>query len=183
MSVHFIQMKKASGASCPQPTVNVTQASLQDKLNKIWDQASVQFSIILWDTSFGMKAIQADNDNDCVADEAEPPAPNQPPVFGPELRKIDSVARDPKAEVNIYFVERYQLPPGAYHQTPKAIFIGELLGWPIEQITAHELGHHLGLDERNGRDALMQPGSTAQPPLCLLNKLEWDCANKGVGCP
>jgi hypothetical protein len=152
------------------------------------------------------KAIHADLDGDCRTDIVDIDA-NGNLILHAEARRINDMAKDQKADVNIYFVEELDL--SAYGISALGLSLRTLLGIPIifavgdgdqsmvstELLTAHELGHYLGLFHCNdnlsidnncgGEGGLSLMHSEAALPGfegCRLHKPEWDCANTQVSC-
>jgi hypothetical protein len=188
----------------------ITAKQLEDGVNKIFDQAAVRYNFRTISDFTGKKAIDVDTDRDCTATALYPaPAPQTGFLPHPDLIAIDKKARDPKADVNIYFVQRLGIEDEQgtivpfmgysiryYTDIPVVLVVGarDQTEHSTVAATAHELGHDLGLPHCTSaatidnfcagdeKKALMHVDFAEGPGGLLLHYPEWDCANLGIKC-
>jgi len=186
VAMHIVQLD-----GCPKPKAKVSAKKIEKAMEKMWDQAGIDFKVTV-DTRTGTKAIKAaDADADCKADEVAGDPPSGAVTFGPELMAIHDAAKAASTDVDVYFVQDYQYPFGAYHTAPKAIFVMALedqaAGTTLatDLLVAHELGHHLDLAHCDGDtnchdlgiDDLMHSANEG----CRMYKSQWDTSNAKAG--
>jgi hypothetical protein len=163
------------GKECKKPDPGTTQASLQTRLNNIWDQAAVQFTV----KKFVKEKVDFDLNNDCRLTLS----PSSSDI-GQEGEAIIKAVKDPDANINVYYVQDILTPAGVSYEISEngvnsiAIFIRDRHpGINTENITAHEIGHGLDLDGTTDSTRLMHDGPTNLNNNCFLNKSEWDKSN------
>jgi hypothetical protein len=82
---------------CLKPNPGITKSSLQSALNRIWDQAAIEFIV----TRFDEKTVDFDGiDRSTPNCAVDPPADN----IGPEEQAIIAKAHDSKADIHVYYV-------------------------------------------------------------------------------
>lgn len=170
VAAHIITPKRRPGHppdGCPATNPNTTASQLQDALNKIWDQAAIEFTVILDSVE-----VDFDSNDSCVLDQIIFGSPG----LGPERQAIVDAVKDPDARINVYYVHDYQLAPATTTISMRLTFISDSRPNTTENITAHEIGHSLGLSDVATATSLMYLLSDAGNP-CLLSKSEWDTSN------
>jgi hypothetical protein len=148
---HLVQIRGSQGL-CPKP--QTTLSGLRAALNKIWDQAAVEFTLQT-DTFFGQKAIDLSfvGNGDCMLN-----------IFmGQDRIEEDKVILDVKnqttleGDVHIFFMQQLEKFFGYYIETTDNIFAegleDQLVDPRLAQIPlisthfliGHELGHFMNL--------------------------------------
>lgn len=155
-------------AGCPKPNPNISKAGLQKALNNIWDQAAIGFTV----TKLEKKTVDFDMNENCILDAGTSTS------LGPEEQAIVNAAKDLNADINIYYVDDYSIDNAS--TLSKLTFIQDSHANMTENITAHEVGHSLGLPDVADTSRLMLESSSAANP-CFLNKPEWDTSNTVAG--
>jgi hypothetical protein len=177
VAVHIItpaRRPNQPAKGCPSPTPNTTQKALNAALNNIWDQAAIRFNI----TKFEQRTLDFDFNGDCKLNI---------PASGPanELTALLKGLPDLNpAEVNIFYVHALDVEgrslAGATIPKLKISIIQDAHPDTTERLTAHEIGHSLGLEDVDDSTRLMFGESRATNP-CILIKPEWVTTNKKAG--
>jgi hypothetical protein len=99
--------------------------------------------------------------------------------LGPELKALTDAVRDLTAGINIYYIHDIKglIDTGVTVLPDNLIFIQDGHSLSTETLTAHEIGHVLGLDDVNDETRLMHFEGSAAGNNCFLNKPEWDTSN------
>jgi HEAT repeats/Matrixin len=170
VAVHIITSLRRPKA-CQIPDPQTTRTQLQAALKEIWDQAVVDFDVIRFDE------FDFNLGGDCKLDVAFSYLPE-------EAKNLSDAASDPNASINIFYVPALKLvdtlPDGvangiAYRKS-RIVFIGDFHENSTGNITAHEVGHVLGLNHVPHETSLMFAKSRSTNP-CILRKFEWDVSN------
>jgi hypothetical protein len=192
VAANIVQLK-----GCKAPAEKVSANKFADGLKKIWDQAAVGFTVNVRKFT-GKKAIDADEDGDCIVDESDGACGGF--TGATEMQKIIQQAKDANAHVNIYFVREYSCPYALYVKEEKAVFgMGaadqvcpdpskpSCVTTKIDSVLlfAHELGHHLDLPHCDGGNSIdnncagegVNDLMHSQNTGCLIHKPEWDTSN------
>jgi len=180
--------------NCAPPATVISAPTLENQLNMIFDQAAITYNLGLHAKFDDVNA----GGTDCILDILDPVTQS----ISPELVAVDKRALDKKAQVNIYFVHQFgwlgdpsNLGISIRSRVDDLPIIlvrgdGDQTDLSTELLTAHELGHDLGLphcdenlsiDNHCARDeveSLMHSKNRG----AILHKPEWDCASLGEGC-
>lgn len=185
LRVHVLQ-----AADLPDVDCKLTDEDLKrilGKMNGIWHKAGVHFAVesIRRETAEGQDrfrlATQLDGDPNAKPDTpksntkaTEKPRSNRQPGLG-LYRVLTPAATRSKEGVDVYYV--HELPVNGVYLGNRMAFVKETAGLraveggidePIPRVTAHELGHALGLNHRQDRTNLLASGTTG----ILLNSEE-----------
>lgn len=143
-----------------------TAATLESYLNNvIWGkQANAYFTVSRSD-----KAVNYDLNRNSQCD-------GNLTSFTDEETAIINAANDNRADLNVYYVNTYSLADGGtlFQQS----FIGDDHPDSTENITAHEIGHGLGIhyESTDPMDIMFGPLSSSNP--CNVKKSDWDTVNQ-----
>jgi hypothetical protein len=160
------------------PTRVPTAADLQNYLGLIWGkQAFVDLTVTRMD-----QPVVYDLNGNNICDNASSTNASA------EEAMIISTAKDNTADYNIYYVNSYggpndnaatieiKRPTGSF---PGGIFIQDDHTNSVENISAHEIGHALGLFGYESTDPLDVMYTNALPSNpCRVLKHDWDVVNK-----
>lgn len=163
----------AQGCSAPNP--KTSKGKLQSGLNAIWDQALIEFNVTI-----DKKTVAYDLNDNCILDQITLEGEVD---LGPEIAEILKEARDPNADVNVFYVKDLQPGQAGFAALPsRDCFIEQIDFGNIDNFTAHEIGHTLNLLDSSDTTNLMLDVRTAMNPTpCFLNKVQWDKSNQAAG--
>jgi len=154
-------------------------SALENYLNNdAWGrQANVYFTVTRSDY-----VINYDLDrNTMLNDPYELPNGTQKnPLDWGEIDVISPVAKDMSVDYNVYYVADYEYPVALTEIPRGEVWIGDLKSGTVEYITAHEIGHCLGIVGHAGRIThlhLMAPYDSSSSP-CQTLKIDWDVVNQ-----
>lgn len=153
--------------STPLSPANVpTAVELQVYLNSIWkQQANISFTVTRNDF-----VVNYDLNRNGGVDAASS-------GFSMEENVIRAAAKDSSVDINIYYVNTYLLDSANAATAGKETFIQDSHDNSAVNITAHEVGHALGIgyESNDSIDVMLSYSSVINP--CNVKKTDWDTAN------
>jgi hypothetical protein len=169
-TVELFAIKEANTGLGPQNVPN--PAALEDYLNRVWGkQANVFFSVNPVET----RTIHYDLDNDGKLNNVF--LLGSSCLSGSEIGEICSVAGSVSADFRIYYVRGVTVPAASSDRPSSTAFVGDLHSASSVNVTAHEIGHLLGIaGHSSDPEDLMFATAQATNP-CRLRESDWDTAN------
>jgi hypothetical protein len=163
LNVHVLACKDQADVDCKLSDVDI--ARIIGKVNGIWHQAGVHFCL---------DSVLREEAENVAAFEEKRQAPGGAASLQ-IYRMLAPAATRQRAGLHVYYV--HELPPNGVYLGQNICFVKETaklreveggIDEPLPRVTAHELGHGLGLPHRQDRTNLMASGTTGT----LLNAAE-----------
>lgn len=167
LNIHILSCKDHPDIDCKLTDADI--ARIVGKINGIWHKAGIHFC---FDHALHE---EAENLDDFLAKKAHITDPANPPLG--IYRLLAPAKSHDLPGLHLYYV--HELPPNGVYLGKNICFVKETaslrrveggIDEPLPRVSAHELGHGLGLPHRQNRTNLMASGTTGT----ILNQAEVD---------
>jgi hypothetical protein len=163
LNVHVLSCKDRAGLDCKLTDADI--ARIVGKVNGVWHKAGIHFCLDL--------VLREEAENVAAFDEKRS-APGGAAMLS-IYRMLAPAQTRGRPGLHVYYV--HELPPNGVYLGQNVCFVKETaalrkveggIDEPLPRVTAHELGHGLGLPHRQNTTNLMASGTTGT----LLNEAE-----------
>ncbi|MDB5323179.1 MAG: Matrixin [Phycisphaerales bacterium] len=163
LNVHVLSCKDRANVDCKLTDADI--ARIVGKVNGVWHKAGIHFCL---------DSVLHEEAENVVAFEEKRSAPDGAAMLS-IYRMLAPAATRGRPGLHVYYV--HELPPNGVYLGQNVCFVKETaalrkveggIDEPLPRVTAHELGHGLGLPHRQNTTNLMASGTTGT----LLNEAE-----------